>query len=145
MAGPAETLSFVARRLIQFESRFAQAGASRKREAAALFSRVSTSLQGLSADLQRDQVPHEACRELALYSTRLKDCTAEEIGQAEAEKLAKAMGESSDKERLFLQYRSAEDKRAITEELEKAAILIQALANGLGAAQSPYPGNGLLP
>ena len=140
MAGPIESLSFVARRLIQFERRFAQADHGRKTEAAALFTRIAISLQALAGDLGRDQLPHEACRELVLYSTRLKECVGEELGAAEAEKLAHVLGESSDKEKLYLQYRSAEDKRTLSEELEKAAILIQALANGLCPAPPADPG-----
>jgi hypothetical protein len=135
MAGPVETLSFVARRLIQFEQRFERSDPIRKREAAALFTRIAASLYALTADLARDQVPHEPCRDLALYSTRIRECIEEEIGPVEAERLAKVMGEASDKEQLYLQYRSADNKKALSEELEKASILIRALANGLGAGQ----------
>jgi hypothetical protein len=131
MAGPAETLSFVARRLIQFEQRFAQAATERKRAASALFTQIAASLQTLAADLSRDQLPHEAGRELIFYSTKLKECAGEELGAVEADRLANALGEASDKEKIYLQYRSSEDKKYLTEELEKAAILIQALANGL--------------
>lgn len=131
MAGPAETLSFVARKLIQYEQRFAQAESGRKRAASALFGQVAASLQVLASDLSRDQLPHEACRELIFYSTKLKECAGEELGDSEADRLANAMGEASDKEKIYLQYRSAEDKKYLTEELEKAAILIQALANGI--------------
>jgi hypothetical protein len=131
MAGPAETLSFVARRLIQFELRFAQATPARKRDAAALFSRIAQSVQMLIADLGRDQLPHEACRELVYFSTKLKECTEEELGAAEADRLATALGSASDKEKIYLEFRSSDEKPHLTEELEKASILIQALANGL--------------
>jgi hypothetical protein len=131
MAGSVDNLSFVARRLIQYERRFAQADPRRKAEAASLFLRIGSSLQSLAGHLERDQLPHEPCRELVLYSTRLKECVDEELGVSEAEKLATMLGEASDKERLYLQYRSAPDKKAFGEELEKAAILIRALANGL--------------
>lgn len=139
MAGPAETLSFVARRLIQFEQRFAQAAPARKQAASALFTQVAASLAVLAADLGRDQLPHEACRELVFYSTKIKECAGEELGEGEAERLANAMGEASDKEKIYLQYRSAQDKRYLTEELEKASILIQALANGLYVAPPQDP------
>ena len=137
MAGPAETLSFVARRLIQFELRFAQAEPTRKRAASALFTQIAASLQVLAADLGRDQLPHEACRELVFYSTKLKECGGEELGSVEAERLANAMGDASDKEKIYLEYRSSPDRKYLTEELEKAAILIQALANGIYVAPPP--------
>lgn len=140
MAGPIESLSFVARRLIQYERRFAQAEPGRKAEAAALFSRISASLQALASDLGRDQLPNEPSRELVLYSTRLNECVGEELGAVEADRLAHVLAEASDKERLYLQYRSSEDKRTLAEELEKAAILIQALANGLCPSPPPFPG-----
>jgi hypothetical protein len=140
MAGPVENLSFVARRLIQYERRFAQADPARRTGAASLFLRIAASLQSLAGHLERDQLPHEPCRELVLYSTRLKESVEEELGGAEAEKLATMLGEASDKERLYLQYRSSEDKKAFSEELEKAAILIRALANGL--CPSPPADNG---
>ncbi|HKP96197.1 MAG TPA: hypothetical protein VJ385_10605 [Fibrobacteria bacterium] len=131
MAGPAETLSFVARRLIQFEQRFAQADLARKRAASSLFSRISRSLQTLVADLGRDLLPHEACRELAFYSTKLKECAGEELGAGESDRLSQALAEASDKEKIYLEYRSSEHRKYLTEELEKASILIQALANGI--------------
>jgi hypothetical protein len=131
MAGPAETLSFVARRLIQYEQRFAQAAVERKRIASSLFSQISQSIQVLVADLSRDQLPHEACRELIYYSTKLKECAEEELGATETDRLAQAMGEASDKEKIFLEYRSSDRKGYLTEELEKASILIRALANGI--------------
>lgn len=131
MAGPAETLSFVARRLIQFEQRFAQATPERKRSASTLFSRIARSLQALSSDLDRDQLPHEACRELVLSATRLKDYVEEELGAAETHRLTQALAEASDKERIYLEFRSSDRKQELMEELEKAAILIRALANGL--------------
>ena len=140
MAGPVENLSFVARRLIQYERRFAQGDPARKAEAAALFSRIAASLQALASDLGRDQLPNEASRELVLYSTRLKECVGEELGATEAERLSTLLAEASDKERLYLQYRSSGDKKYLAEELEKAAILIQALANGLCLAPPTDPG-----
>ena len=149
MAGPAETLSFVARRLIQFEQRFSQANAQHKRAAASLFTQISRSIQVLVADLGRDQLPHEACRELVFYSTKLADCAGEELGPAETERLSKALAEASDKERIFLEYRSSDRKKYLEEELEKASILIQALANGIhmappeeGSAMAEMPPSG---
>lgn len=140
MAGPIESLSFVARRLIQFERRFAQANPRRKVEAANLFSRIASSLQALASDLGRDQLPNEPSRELVLYSTRLPECVDEELGAVEAERLANVLAEASDKEGLYLEYRSAPDKKELAEELEKASILIQALANGLCPAPPSTPG-----
>ncbi|MDB5105555.1 MAG: hypothetical protein JWP91_3244 [Fibrobacteres bacterium] len=134
MAGPAETLSFVARRLIQFEQRFSQAAVERKRNASTLFSQISQSIQVLIADLSRDQLPHEACRELIFFSTKLKECAEEELGPTETDRLALALGEASDKEKIYLEYRASDRKSYLTEELEKASILIRALANGIYAA-----------
>jgi hypothetical protein len=139
MAGPAETVSFVARRLIQFEQRFAQADPVRKRSAASLFSQISQSIQILVSDLNRDQLPHEACRDLIFYSTKLKEGTEDELGAAESERLSQALREACDKERIFLEFRSSDQKKHLGEELEKAAILIQALANGIYMAPT-HPG-----
>lgn len=148
MAGPAETLSFVARRLIQFEQRFGQADPLRKRYAASLFSQISQSIQALVYDLNRDQLPHEACRDLIFYSTKLREGTEEELGATESERLAQALREASDKEKVFLEYRTSDRKKYLEEELEKAAILIQALANGIymapaekGPEPNPAPQN----
>ncbi|MBW8888769.1 MAG: hypothetical protein JF616_13520 [Fibrobacteres bacterium] len=140
MAGPIENLSFVARRLIQYERRFALANPRRKVEAATLFSRIAASLQALASDLGRDQLPNDPSRELVLYSTRLAECVGEELGEPESERLANVLAEASDKERLYLQYRSSENKKDLAEELEKASILIQALANGLCPTPPPTPG-----
>jgi hypothetical protein len=50
------------------------------------------------------------------------------------------LAEASDKEKLYIQYRSAEDKKSLSEELEKASILIRALANGLCPTPPSAPG-----
>ena len=115
----------------------------RKRSASALFSQISQSIQVLVTDLGRDQLPHEACRELIFYSTKLKDCAEEELGPTETERLALALGEASDKEKIFLEYRSSDRKGYLTEELEKASILIRALANGIYVAP-PDSGVGMV-
>ena len=131
MAGSAETLSFVARRLIQFEQRFARADGERKRTAAALFTQISRSIQAVISDLGRDQLPHEACRELIFFATKLAECAQEELGATETDRLTLALTEASDKQKLYLEYRSSDQKKHLEEELEKASILIQALANGI--------------
>jgi hypothetical protein len=131
MAGPTETISFVARRLIQFEKRFALSDLPQRRTASILFSQISRSIQSMLFDLGREHLPHDACRDLILFSTKLKETTLEELGATEADKLATALGEACDKERIFLEYRNSDHKAQLTEELEKSAILIQALANGI--------------
>ena len=131
MAGPAETLSFIARRLIQFEQRFAQAVPERKRNASTLFLQISQSINLLVSDLGRDQLPHEACRELIYYSTKLRECVEEELGATETERLSLALREASDKEKIYLEYRPSDRKDFLIEELEKASILIRALAYGI--------------
>lgn len=131
MAGHAETISFVARRLIQFEQRFASAGLDRRRGVSHLFSQISRSIQNMVLELDRDHLPHDACRDLILYSTRLKESAQEELGGMEADRLSSALGEACDKEKIFLEFRSSDRKKYLVEELEKAAILIQALANGI--------------
>ncbi|GEM_PF-1844299 len=140
MAGPAETISFVARRLIQFEQRFALAGMDQRRGASNLFSKISRSIQALVQELDRDRLPHDPCRELILYSTRLKESAREELGDMEADRLSSALGEACDKENIFLEFRASDRKKYLVEELEKAAILIQALANGIYMApEDPLP------
>lgn len=131
MAGPCETLSFVTRRLIQFESRFAKADLARRRAASRLFAHIGATLQGLAADLSRDTLPHEPCRELVFFATKLAGAVSEEIGMQEAEKLSATLSQASDEEKLFLEFRASERREELKEELEKAAILIQALANGI--------------
>jgi len=139
MAGPVETISFVARRLIQFEQRFVSAAMVRRQASSRLFSQISRSLQILIADLERDRVPHEACRDLIFFASLLQDCVEDEIGIQESDKLSQALEGASDKEKLFLAYRSTGDKKLLVEELEKASILIQALANGIWMVPSGGP------
>lgn len=141
MADPVETISFVARRLIQFELRFAKAEMPRRRGASQLFTQISRSIGALGPELARDHLPHDACRELALYASRLEEAVTEELGDQEAIRLAESLSKASDKENLFLEFRTSDRKKYLEEELEKASILIQALANGIymaqGAEESP--------
>jgi hypothetical protein len=134
MAGPSESLSFVARRLIQFEGRFAKAELSRRRSASQLFTQIAGSLHSLAEELSRDNLPHDPCRELVLYSTKLSEAVAEELGLQEAEKLSVTLSQASDQEKLYVEFRASDRKKELIEELEKASILIQALANGIYVA-----------
>src|SRR5687768_1371004 len=137
MADPVETLSYVARRLIQHEIKFAKAGVSRRRAASQLFSQIARSVAALGPELSREHLPHDACRELALYASRLEEAVREELGAQEAVRLAEALTRACDKESLFLEFRTSDRRKHLEEELEKAAILVQALANGIYMAQPP--------
>jgi hypothetical protein len=142
MAGPVETLSYVARRLIQHELKFAKAELPRRRAASQLFSQIARSMGALGPELSREHLPHDACRELALYASRLEEAVAGELGAPEAVRLAEALAKASDKESLFLEYRTSDRRKHLEEELDKAAILIQALANGIYMGQ-PSEGEAL--
>lgn len=131
MADPVETISFVARRLIQFEQKFAKAPPPRRRGASQLFSQIARSIGALAPELSRDHLPHDACRELALFTSRLEETVADELGAQEAARLTEALGKACDKEALFLAFRTSDRKKHLEEELEKSSILIQALANGI--------------
>ncbi len=131
MAGAAETLSFVSRRLIQFEKKFANADLELRKKSAKLFLQIGSSLSLLLSELERDHLPHEPARELILYSTLLEELTNEPLGAEEASRLGNAMRNASDKEKLYLEYRASNQKKHLSEELEKASILIRALANGI--------------
>lgn len=131
MASLVETISFVARRLILFEQKFAKAGLSRRRGASQLFTQIARSVGALAPELSRDHLPHDPCRELALYASRLEEAVEEELGNPEAVRLAEALSKACDKEALFLEFRTSDRKKHLEEELEKASILIQALANGI--------------
>jgi hypothetical protein len=135
MADPVETISYVARRLIQHELKFAKAPLPRRRDASRLFVQIAHSVGTLGPELMRDHLPHDACRELALYSSRLEEAVSEEIGQQEGARLAEALAKASDKESLYLTFRTSDRKRHLAEELEKASILVQALANGIYMSQ----------
>lgn len=131
MSNPVETISLVARRLIQNELKFAKADLQRRRGTSQLLTQIARSLGALAPELSRDRLPHDPCRELALYSTRLEEALAEELGAQEAARLAGALAAACDKEVLFLEFRTSDRKKYLQEELEKSSILIQALANGI--------------
>lgn len=139
MANPVETISFVARRLIQFELKFAKAELARRRGVSQLFSQIARSIGALGPELSRDHMPHDPCRELALYASRLEEAVSDELGSQEALRLAEALTKACDKESLYLDFRTSDRKKYLEEELDKAAILIQALANGIYMALPEEP------
>ncbi len=55
----------------------------------------------------------------------------DELGATESDRLSAVLTEASDKEKVFLEFRASDHKAHLSEELEKASILIQALANGI--------------
>lgn len=131
MASQVETLSFVARRLIQYERKFSQAPLDRRKAVSGLFNGITQSVNSLAEDLSRARLPHESCRKLVLHSTRLAELSEEELGHSEAERLATSLRSACDQEKLYLEYTSSERREYLSEELRKAAILIQALADGI--------------
>ena len=136
MAGPTETISFVARRLIQFEKRFGEAEIDQRRCLSNLFMQMSHSIRSMVLELERGNLPNDPCRDLILFSTQLQATAQEELGPSEADRLALALGEASDKEKIYLEFQNSTRKDSLVEELEKATILIQALADGIYVAQS---------
>src|SRR5690606_24124114 len=104
-------------------------------DAALLFAGIARSVGMLGPELLRDNLPHDACRELALFSSRLDGAISEELGPQEGARLAEALAKACDKEGLYLTFRTSDNKRHLAEELEKASILIRALADGIYAAR----------
>ncbi len=138
MAGAAESLSFLSRRLIQFEGKFALRPRSGRAKAAQLFAGMAKGLQALYSALQEDEVPHEAARQLARWADELATEIAPEVGAGEAERMGALMAEACDHERLFLEYRSSENPEGIVEDLWRGSVLVQALADGLDPAASVF-------
>ncbi len=131
MAEPIETISYVARRFIQFEKKFAEATEERRKYNSQLLRRISRNLVNLEQSLYRNELALEACRELAAGAVQLSHSTSEEIGEVEAEKLTSALEAACDAEKLMLQYRHSSQHDFLSSELVKAAILTRALADGL--------------
>ena len=131
MATAIETLSLIARKLIQSETRFAGADEPKRQRTSRLFTRISSGIGALVSDLNRDKLPHAPCRELTQCSSKLAEAISDEVGPQEAERLAEALGKACEKEVLYLEFRRSPHKPHLIEEMEKSSILLQALAHGI--------------
>ncbi len=131
MAGPIQTISYFARRLIQLEQKFVKQPHDRLPHTAILFRSFSLALANTKEALiqGRDLVP--ACQEFLSLFPQLELQTTAEMGSPEAEKLLHALKEAMDPERLRNQIETSENRNSLGEELEKAIILVRALADGL--------------
>jgi hypothetical protein len=138
MAGAAESLSFLSRRLIQFEGKFALRPKPGRAQAAQLFAGIAKSLHALYTALQEDEVPHVAARQLARWADVLSVEIAPEVGASEAERMGALMADASDHEKLFLEFRSSENPDSIIEDLWRGSVLVQALADGLDPTASVF-------
>ena len=131
MAEPIETISYVARRLIQFEKKFAEAELTRRQTNASILRKISRHLITLEQLLYRNDLAIDTCRELAVCATQLAISTQEEVGEAEAQKLSEALEAACHAEKLIRQYRESEQAEFLSSEVLKAAILTRALADGI--------------
>ncbi len=138
MAAPVQTISYFARRLIQFEQKFARRDPAQLPEIAGIFRDTGKGLDDLVAAINSGSDLEPACTLLQALSPRLQKEVQREIGPPESDRLLAAWGESLHAEALQGQFDQSPDGRVLLEELEKAAILIRALANGLHVgAQAP--------
>ena len=130
MAGPIQTLSYFARRLIQFEQKFASRTPEKVLEAAELFRSMSEGLDGL-LDAFDDQAALEpATATLKAMLPQLESEVHAEMGSPESEKLSHALREALEPGNLQRQM-DAPNRDTLVAELDKAAILVRALADGL--------------
>jgi len=130
MAGPIQTLSYFARRLIQFEEKFASRPPERVLEAAELFRSMSEGLDGLLDAFDDHTALEPATATLKAMLPKLENEAHAEIGSPESDKLTLALREALEPGKLQLQL-EAPNRDALVQELDTASILIRALADGL--------------
>jgi len=136
MTSSLEAIGLVARRLIQFEARFVEAPLERRHLMAEYFMQMGRVVSSIHFELQKDRVPHEGARQMALLASQLLTMIEPEAGSLEAERIHALFILGCDTERLCRDYQASEQKSPNDEIMEKSFILLQALANGLVGANS---------
>jgi hypothetical protein len=130
MAGPIQTLSYFARRLIQFEQKFASRPPEKVQEAADLFHSMSEGLDGLLDAFDDHAALEPATATLKAMLPQLENEVHSEIGAPESDKLSHALREALEPGNLQRQL-DAPNRDTLVQELDKATILVRALADGL--------------
>lgn len=126
-----ELISFVARRLIQYETRFYSAAPPKRREISGYFSALAMAIDALNQDLNRKKVPHESARELAKLASRLTEQIETELGSQETERLRQLLEQGCDVERVYREFNEGSRIGFFNDEMGKAVILLNALSQGL--------------
>jgi len=130
-ASSLELLGFTARRLIQFEKRFYEGQSERRRELSRYFQQLSAAIEALHQELGRQKIPHDAVRELARLTSLLPAQVENEIGTSETGRLHHFLVQACDTERVYREYQGTENIGYLSDELQKAVILLRALGQGL--------------
>src|SRR6266849_6068894 len=94
MSDPVQTLSYFARRLIQFEQKFARRDPEKLRGTAALFRKAGEGLDQLPKAFEQGASLDPACALLQAILPGLEAEIYAEIGSPEAENLASALREA---------------------------------------------------
>src|SRR3989338_1043942 len=129
MAGPIQTLSYFARRVIQFEQKFAARPPARVQETAELFRSVGEGFDGLLDAFNDDAIIEPATESLKALLPQIETEVHAEVGHEEGERLSHALREALEPGRLRQQMGEADKRQTLIEELDKAAILVRALAD----------------
>jgi len=135
MAKPVQTISYFARRLIQLEQKFARREPTHLRATAELFRAASDKLDDLLDALEDGEAVESACISLLTLLPGLEIEVYAEVGPPECDKIVQAMRDAVNPERVAKQFSESEDRPALMEELDKAAILVRALADGLNLGE----------
>jgi hypothetical protein len=126
-----ELISFVARRLIQYETRFYREEASRRRQVSEYFAAMASAIAALNEDLNRQKVPHESARELAKLASQLPAHVEDALGNQETERLRQLLEQGCDIDRIYREFNDTGRAFFFSDELGKAVILLNALSQGL--------------
>jgi hypothetical protein len=114
------------------QAQFRAADPARRREVAAYFQNIGDCLSAVYDSLNRGEVPHGRCAEMADYAKRLPDVVADDIGEDEADELSQLLQAAHEVERFYELNSSAEKAKQLPD-LAKAAGQFQGLANAVRA------------
>ncbi len=98
------------------------------------FEEISKCLAEVASKLRAGEVPHGKCAELGTYAARLPVTIGDEIGDAEAQQLARDLDSAHEVELLLFELGQSPDRDAQLAKLDEASGIFTALATSLRAA-----------
>jgi hypothetical protein len=130
-----EKLLSIAKTLLGFKDELEKSRRERRDRIATYFEAISMCLSEVADKLRAGDVPHGRCAELGTYAAQLPATIGDEIGDAEAQRLAQQLDSAHEVELLLNQLGQSTDRDAQMAKLDEASGIFKALAASIRAAR----------
>ncbi len=129
------TILEIALKLTGLKDQLDQARRERRDRIADYFMQLSKTLKDAHESLSQGMIPHGTCEEMLYHARSLATTVQDEIGEAEAKKLAESMEEAHALEQLLSELHDEGARQQTLADLDRARGMFKALGVSMRGAK----------